>query len=595
MKGSRRTYGACLLAPDKTRFRLWAPDCAEVGVEIEDLPETPMSKMGNGWFEVEAPCGAGARYKFRVSPDLTVADPASDAQAGDVHGASIVVDHAAYKWRNTAWRGRPWHETVIYELHVGALGGFKGVISQLLNLVDLGVTAVELMPIAAFSGPHNWGYDGTLLYAPDSTYGSPDDLKLLIDTAHGLGLMVFLDVVYNHFGPEGNYLSAYARDFYRHDRNTPWGDALDFRRPQVRNFFIENAMFWVGEYRFDGLRFDAVHAIGDNDFLLEMSHRIRDSAPDRHIHLMLENELNEAALLRTSNAPGNARPGFEAQWADDLHHCIHVLLTGQKDAYYEDFADNPQGLLARCLSEGFAYQGERSRHRSGPRGTPSRQLPSTAFIICLQNHDQIGNRAFGERLAELSHPMALRAATALLLLTPQIPLLFMGQEWAASTPFLYFSGYKDELAEAVAQGRRDEFARFADFADPERRLLIPDPNDAKTFQSSVINPAEMSQSDHAAWLKLHRMLLAIRTIEVTPRIPGAKSIEASPLGQGGARVCWRMGDGTILTIAVNLIEQDVECPPPPGRIIFATSPRADPARLPGTAIEATLSGEADVQ
>ncbi len=585
MSGPERSFGAWL-SGNTTRFRLWAPDLDVVTVEVEGLAPVAMQAKAEGWFEAEVACGAGAKYLFRVRPDLTVPDPASHAQAHEVNGPSIVVDPRSYRWQNPDWKGRPWHEAVIYELHVGALGGFAKVTAQLANLADLGVTAVELMPIAAFSGPHNWGYDGVLPYAPDGTYGTPDELKHLVDTAHALGLMVFLDVVYNHFGPEGNFLSAYAGDFYRHDRTTPWGDAIDFRRPQVQRFFIENALYWIRDFRFDGLRFDAVHAIGDDDFLARMAHEIRAAAgPDRHVHLVLENEHNDSALLRESTDAD----GFDGQWADDFHHCVHVLLTGQQDAYYEDFAQNTSTMLARCLTEGFAYQGESSPHRGGPRGTPSAHLPSTAFVICLQNHDQVGNRAFGERLADLSHPRAMRAATALLLLTPQIPLLFMGQEWAASTPFLYFSGYTDELAEAVAHGRRQEFAKFEDFADPEKRERIPDPNDADTFKASMIDPTEMSQADHAAWLHLHRVLLGLRRAEIMPQIPGAMALDGAALGTCGARARWRLKNGAILTVSANLAAEAVRCPPPEERIVYCTEPRSTAEHLPGFTTEVSMT------
>lgn len=591
MRVPERSFGAWVCG-DETRFRLWAPNKDAVQVEIEGLAPMPMQPQADGWFQATAQCGAGSRYLFRVDQNLAVPDPASHAQAHEVDGPSVVVDHCAYVWKNPDWKGRPWHEAVLYELHVGALGGFAGVTAQLASLADLGVTAVELMPIAAFSGPHNWGYDGVLPYAPDGTYGTPDDLKLLVDTAHGLGLMVFLDVVYNHFGPEGNFLSAYAGDFYRHDRTTPWGDAIDFRQFPVQRFFIENALYWLHDYHFDGLRFDAVHAIDDDDFLTQMAQEIRAAAgPGRHIHLVLENEHNEAALLR--QAPDAA--GFDGQWADDFHHCVHVLLTGQKDAYYEDFAEETSQLLARCLTEGFAYQGENSPHRGGPRGTPSAHLPVTAFVICLQNHDQIGNRAFGERLADLSHPKAMRAATALLLLAPQIPLLFMGQEWAASTPFLYFSGYTDELADAVAAGRRQEFAKFEDFADPAKRELIPDPNDADTFRSSIVDPTELSRADHAAWLHLHRLLLTQRRVEIMPHLPGTTTLEGGALGTHGVRVRWQLGNDAILTIAANFAADAVRCPPPEGRLIYCTEQRSEAGYLPGCTTEVTLTEARNVR
>ena len=580
------SFGATLLATGQTRFRLWAPDSEAVQVVVEDGPSIAMARQAEGWFEVTASVGAGTRYRFQVSADLRVPDPAARAQDHDVHGPSVVVDHAAYVWQHPGWVGRPWHEAVIYELHVGTLGGFAGVAAQLERLAELGVTIVELMPIADFPGPRNWGYDGVLPYAPDTAYGSPDALKALVDTAHGLGLMVMLDVVYNHFGPDGNYLGGYASGFYRHDRKTPWGDALDFRRPQVRRFFIENAVSWILDYRIDGLRFDAVHAIDDADFLQEMAAEIRAAAgPDRHVHLVLENEENDAALLR-QHAGG---PGFDAQWADDLHHCVHVMLTGEHEAYYEDFAKAPAELLARCLQDGFAFQGEVSRHTGGRRGTPSRHLPATSFVICLQNHDQIGNRAFGERIGALAHPDALRAATVLLLMTPQIPLLFMGQEWAAPVPFLYFSSHHDELAEAVRQGRRQEFARFAAFADPEKRARIPDPNHPDSFAASIPDPARISQEEHGAWFDFHRSLLALRRHEITPYMAGATALAAEAIGPAAVRASWRLHGGSKLTVLANLGPEPVACAVAAGRSVFATRSRSAGDALAGYGAEVTIA------
>jgi maltooligosyltrehalose trehalohydrolase len=370
---------------------------------------------------------------------------------------------------------------VIYELPPGTFGGFDGIRAELPRLAALGVTVIELMPIADFPGQHNWGYDGVLPYAPDAAYGTPEALKALVDAAHGLGLMVMLDVVYNHFGPDGAYLHAYAKSFFREDLHTPWGAAIDFDRPEVQQYFEQNALYWLMEYRFDGLRFDAVHAIGSPAFLDQLAAFLRSGVePGRYIHLVLEHEGNAARHLRESATA----PGFDAQWTDDVHHCLHVLLTGEDEGYYEDFRD-PINQLARCMAEGFAYQGEISPHSGKPRGEPSGHLPSTSFVICLQNHDQIGNRAMGDRLTMLANPQGLRAATALLLLAPFIPLLFMGEEVFSKTPFLFFTDHNDELAELVRNGRREEFKHFAAFQDPERRERIPDPNAASTFTASI--------------------------------------------------------------------------------------------------------------
>ncbi len=367
---------------------------------------------------------------------------------------------------------------MLYELHVGALGGYAGVMERLPALAELGVSAIELMPLNDFPGARNWGYDGVLPYAPDSAYGRPEQLKALIDAAHGLGLMVMLDVVYNHFGPDGNYLHQYAKPFFLEGTHTPWGPAIDFERLEVREFFCDNALYWLNEYRFDGLRFDAVHAIDNDAWLREVADHVRAKVQHgRHVHLVLENERNTANLLDTH---------FTAQWNDDAHNALHVLLTGETEGYYRAYAQEPIRLLARVLSSGFAYQGEASpTHDGKPRGEASGHLRPTSFVMFLQNHDQIGNRAFGERLRSLCSADALRAATGLLLLSPQIPLLFMDEEYGSEQPFLFFTDYTGDLADAVREGRRREFARFSAFADEKRRATIPDPNDPRTLAASA--------------------------------------------------------------------------------------------------------------
>jgi maltooligosyltrehalose trehalohydrolase len=555
-------FGATLIAPDRTAFRLFAPAQSKVTVEIEGAQPVPMRPDQGGWFEAEAACGAGARYRFRLASGEAVPDPASRAQAGDVHDPSVVVDPQAYEWRHPDWQGRPWREAVLYELHVGVFGGFAGVARKLPRLADLGVTAIELMPIADFPGRRNWGYDGVLPYAPDITYGTPGELKALIDTAHARGLMVFLDVVYNHFGPEGNYLAAYAPQFFRDDITTPWGPAIDFRQKEVRRFFAENALYWLMEYRFDGLRFDAVQAISDPDWLDEMAATIRATVEKgRHVHLVLENDANIASHLRR---------GFDAQWNDDAHHVLHVLLTGETEGYYGDYAEDRAGKLARSLAEGFVYQGEASWHRSGaPRGTPSADLPPTAFVLFLQNHDQVGNRAWGERLAALADPAAIEAAIMLQMLAPHIPLMFMGEEDASRTPFYFFTDHPEALAEAVREGRRREFAGFAVFADPTRRETIPDPNARSTFERSV---PRRGREGGAARREFYRRLLAVRSAEIVPRLTGARSLKASVLGSGAVEAAWSLGDGSVLTIAVNIGAEEVAfVSEPPGHMLFESA------------------------
>jgi len=556
-------WGATLLAPDRGRFRLWAPGCKIVTLELDGDDPVAMARDADGWFEAEAAVGAGARYHFRVSEDLAIPDPASRAQAGDVHGWSVVVDPDAYRWRTEGWRGRPWEETILYECHAGTMGGFAGVADALPALAELGVTAIELMPVNGFSGTRNWGYDGVLPYAPAAAYGTPDELKALVDRAHGLGLSVFLDVVYNHFGPDGNYLPAIAPDFFDEKRHTPWGDAIAFKRDEVAHYFIDNARMWIEEYRFDGLRFDAVHAIEDNGFLDRLAREIRARAGDRHVHLVLENESNDAERLSDDQ--------YDAQWNDDFHNVLHVLLTGEEGAYYQDFADRPADRLARCLGEGFIYQGEGSPNHDGkPRGKPSAHLPPTRFVSFLQNHDQVGNRALGERLALLVDTPRLKAATALLLLAPQIPLLFMGEEAGSTSPFLFFTDFHDELADAVREGRRKEFAKFPAFADPEQREKIPDPNAVATFRASRAEPGE----DAADWRDFYRSLIAIRSDRIVPALAGATSIDASAIGDKAVIARWRLGDGAMLTLALNLGET----------MVPVAAPAAVPIAIVGTGL-----------
>jgi maltooligosyltrehalose trehalohydrolase len=544
------TFGAWLQPDGLTHFRLWAPTAAHgVAVEIQGRAPLPMTRGDDGFYETQVACPPGTRYRYRVGPDLSVPDPASRLQDGDVHDDSIVVAPDDYDWRYQDWRGRPWHETVLYEIHPGIAGGYAGIERRLPELAQLGVTAIELMPIADFPGARNWGYDGVLPYAPDRAYGDPAALKQLIDSAHGLGMMVFLDVVYNHFGPDGNYLSAFADTFFRRDIHTPWGAAIDFRQRAVRQFFAENALYWLTEYRFDGLRLDAVHAIAERDWLEEMAAFVRARVPpDRQVHLVLENDDNQAHLLEH---------GFDAQWNDDGHHVLHHLLTGESSGYYVDYVAHPAQRLARCLTDGFIYQGEASPLRGGaPRGERSGHLPPTAFVLFLQNHDQIGNRAFGERLLSLMREDArpLRAAVALQLLAPQIPLIFMGEERGAATPFLYFTSHSDtQLAEAVRDGRRREFEKFPSFASPAARRRIPDPNDPATFEAS--DPWRVPADPD--WLDYYRTLLQLRLRILAPRLADARSLGAHVLGLRAVVAQWLLADNTTLTLYTNLGSVDL--------------------------------------
>ena len=562
------------LSREGVRFRLWAPRAKAVALRLEH-GERPMARAGGGWFELTtAAARAGSRYRY-VLDGQAVPDPASRYQPEDVHGPSEVIDPRSYDWRDTDWRGRRWEEIVLYELHTGTFserGDFAGVERHLDHLVSLGVTAIELMPVADFPGKRNWGYDGVLIFAPDSRYGRPEDLKRLVDTCHARGLAVFLDVVYNHFGPEGNYLHVYGPQFFTERHHTPWGAAINFDGEQarpVRDFYVENALYWLEEFQLDGLRFDAVHAIRDDSerhILREIAETVRARfSGERPIHLVLENDRNEAHLLR---------PGlYTAQWNDDLHHALRVLTTGESAGYYADYADAPVGRLGRALAEGFAYQGESSAYREEKRGEPSAYLPPTCFVSFIQNHDQVGNNAFGTRLSRLATPATIRIAAAVYLLSPQIPMIFMGEEWGAEQPFTFFCDFGPDLADKVREGRRREFAKFPEFRDEAARARIPDPCAAATFASAVLDwkaPERPPHSERRAW---YRRLLALRAREIAPRLRGMRGSAGAwrPLGPRALRVDWRLGDGSRLTLLANFGDDAVALPEPArGRLLYAT-------------------------
>ena len=525
---------------NQTRFRLWAPQGGPTALCIDGRAAIPMDRLADGWHEARITACPGALYRFRVN-DRTVPDPASRALFGGVHGQSI-VPASHYKWKCEDWPGRIWEETVLYEMHVGLCGGFQGTAARFDDLAALGITAIELMPIAEFPGTRNWGYDGAYPFAPAAAYGTPDELKALVDHAHECGLMVFLDVVYNHFGPDGNYLANYAPEFFLPEVHTPWGAAINFANPQVRRFFTENALYWLLEFRFDGLRFDAVHTIPNAEWLDALAADLRTEIPsNRHIHLVLENEKNDASHLRR---------GFDAQWNDDIHHALHVLLTGETTGYYADYAPEPAALLARALSEGFIYQGQPSRVANGKnRGTPSNDLPATAFVSFLQNHDQTGNRALGERLTTLVEPRALKAAIALVLLAPQIPLIFMGEEIGSRAPFLYFTDHTPELADLVRRGRQKEFAAFVPDA-----ANLPDPNAPETFNACK---PQSDAPQAATWRALYRALLTIRREQIVPHLHGVRSAGAEAVGSAAVLARWQLSNGAMLVIASNFGDDPV--------------------------------------
>ncbi len=530
-------------------FRLWAPLVERVLVRIEQHGEWAMRRMQDGWHVVEVnDAQIGDRYKFVLADGLAVPDPASRFQPEDVHGPSELID-PTFGWRTQGWKGRRWEEIVIYELHVGAFteaGTFLAAIEKLDHLQHLGITAIQLMPLSDFRGRYGWGYDGVLPYAPDSSYGRPEHLKMLVDAAHERGICVFLDVVYNHFGPDGNYLPRYAPIFGdRHE--SVWGRGLNYDGEDsrfVRDFVIENALYWLSAFRMDGLRLDAVHAMKDDSdphILLELAERVRSAFPERQIHLIVENEDNDAALLARDD---EGKPcHFTAQWNDDIHHALHVAATGEIFGYYADYGDwAPR--LSRALAEGFAFQGEYMEYRGRPRGSPSVGLPPSAFISFIQNHDQIGNRARGDRMIS-SHPIeAIKAIAAIYLLSPQIPMLFMGEEWGAADPFPFFCDFDEELNAKIRLGRKEELKRLPGFEAED----ACDPTAEATFRSAKLRWDKMNEN--RAIGDYYEQLLKLRHQVIVPLLSDARNCvatydpDASPF-----RVRWQMGPSNLHLVA----------------------------------------------
>jgi len=609
----RMPFGAAIGNDGEITFSLWAP--AAGGVDVRLLTQgggeraLPLERRDAGWFALSTSTARPwDRYMYVIDGGTAVPDPASRFQPADVHGPSEIIDPEAFEWTDGDWRGRPWEEIVIYELHFGAFtpaGTYAAAREKLGYLADLGVTAVELMPLADTPGARNWGYDGVYLFAPDARYGSPEDLKGFIAEAHRRKLSVFLDVVYNHFGPEGNYLSLYAPGFFSDRHRTPWGAAVNFDGPEspaVRSFFVHNALYWIEEFNFDGLRLDAVQAIKDTSnkhILVEIAEGVANTQGRTDSHLVLENDDNAAWLL-ARDPSGRPRP-YTAQWNDDLHHALHVLITGETHGYYLDYADDPGRHLGRALAEGFAYQGEPSRHRKGrPRGTASRDLPSAAFVSFLQNHDQVGNRFRGDRIASIAPPPAIKAAAAIVLLSPAPPLIFMGEEWGSRQPFFFFCDFEPALAGKVRAGRRSEFEEFFAAAGGNPAAAPPDATALEAFQQSVLKWDDLETPPHVDWLRFYRHVLAIRHEHIVPRLRGARGLEWGVLGacRRVVRAQWRLGDGMTLALLANLDSR-----PAPGiaddaggEVLFSTdaaSSRADPADLPPWSVVWRLAAAID--
>ena len=520
-----------------TCFRVWAPTAQRVEVVRFDGGRAGdaahLARQDDGYFAGQLPgVGPGDRYMYRVDGGDPRPDPASRAQPEGVHGPSEVLDPAAFSWHDADWRGRPLEELVIYELHVGTAtpeGKFESLIERLDALVSLGVTAIELMPVADFPGERGWGYDGVNLFAPAQTYGGADGLRRLVDAAHARGLAVLLDVVYNHFGPDGNYLREFSPSYFTHRHNTPWGDAINVDGPEarpVRDFFISNALHWAHEYHIDGLRLDATHAILDDSpthLLAELAATVRASlGHERHFVLIAEDDRNQPGLARR----GEGGWGLDGMWADDFHHQVHVALTGEQDGYYANYSGSSADLAA-TLRQGWFYQGQATPHAGQPRGAPADDLALPQFVYCIQNHDQVGNRALGERLSQSVGLDAYRAASTLLLLLPQTPLLWMGQEWAATTPFLFFTDHGAELGRLITEGRRQEFAHFSAFSG----VTAPDPQAEASFLASQLRWEEREQAPHAGVLRLYTELLALRREHPALRAAGRDALAVEAVGE----------------------------------------------------------------
>ncbi|MBK9134541.1 MAG: malto-oligosyltrehalose trehalohydrolase [Betaproteobacteria bacterium] len=588
MKRSHLMRWGATLCGGGADFRLWAPAAKDVELLLGERTLVAERQLDGWWRARVAGATAGQRYRWRIDSRLEVPDPASRCNPEGPHGASLLVDPLAYTWSDGEWRGRSWHEAVFYELHIGCFtdeGTWDAARARLPALRALGITALQIMPVADWPGRFGWGYDGVLPFAPFHGYGAPDDFKRFVDAAHALGLMVFLDVVDNHFGPEGNWLHAYAPGFFTERHRTAWGAAIDFGDEAVRDFYVQHALYWLTEYHLDGLRFDAVHAMRDEPregvhgrphILEEISSRVRAAfanvanaangagAPPRRVHLVLENDSNDAARLAAPGTPGR----YEGQWNGDVHHALHVLLTGERDGYYAEY-DAPVAQLARCLTHGFAREGgPHNVEGAPPRRAARNRVPLSACVNFLHNHDQIGNRAFGERLTVLAEPAALRLAVAIVLLAPSPPLLFMGDEAGAVTPFLYFADWSAELRDAVRRGRVAEFAHFARYAEAARAGRLPDPCSEATFARCRVQPGP----DAAAWQAAYRTLLALRAMRLQPRLPDLLEDGHDAAFEGRLlEVRWRFGGerAGVWTMQVNLGPEAAAAPMPAGERLHA--------------------------
>ncbi|PTM94168.1 malto-oligosyltrehalose trehalohydrolase [Mycoplana dimorpha] len=568
MRPRHRHWGANCLGDDRVQFRLWAPSQSAVALALNGR-ELLMEAVPGGWFETTVDnVPHGTPYLFRLADGMLVPDPASCAQLNEVDGPSLVVDQERYRWHDGGWRGRPWCETVLYELHVGTFtpeGSFRAAIDKLEFLSGLGVTAIELMPVAQFPGRRGWGYDGVLHYAPHNAYGTADDLKALVDAAHALGIMVLLDVVYNHFGPQGNYLGSYAPSFFHPERHTPWGGAIAFDEPAVRRYFIDNALYWIGDFHFDGLRLDATEHMEDSSdrhILEELAGEVRSAFPDREVHLICE----DPAHLELLQPDETGRPPYTAVWNHDLHHVLHVIATDEQVGHYAPFA------VDRWASLREAITGRILRLSTSGDISYAGPVPPRLQVTFLQNHDQVGNRAFGERLASLADDRLLAALMAMLLLSPQVPMLFMGEEFGEGGSFHFFLDHDAAEPEAMRRSRWQEAQNFSKIAADVSRFDLPDPRALETFERSKLDwplAADPAASAHAGFV---RDLVALRRKHVVPFLSRPETIAATALetAPGVLAIDWSAGEAA-LRLRANLLDTEEPAPPAPGQTIFATA------------------------
>ena len=587
----QKQWGAEFISSDVVRFRVWAEGQQQLTLRLAER-DLSMTAVGNGWFQIDVPgVTHGTEYQFVLQDGMAVPDPASRAQKGDVNGPSVVIDPGRYQPINPDWAGRPWEETVIYELHIGTFtpqGTFRAAIDKLPYLAELGITQLEVMPVSQFGGSRGWGYDGVLLYAPHSAYGTPEDFHAFIDAAHGLGLSVVLDIVLNHFGPEGNYLPLLSPAFFDAQRMTPWGNGIAYEREPVRHYILDAPLFWLTEYRLDGLRFDAIDQIKDTaskHILQQIAETIREALPDRHIHLTTEDSRN-VIFLHPRDEKG-ATPLFTAEWNDDFHNAAHVFATGETHAYYQDFAFEPEKKFARALAEGFVYQGEVSLQTGHSRGVECHTQPPTFFVDFIQNHDQTGNRAQGERLITLAGADKTRVLLAALLLSPHIPLLFMGEEYGETNPFLFFTDFHGDLAKAVREGRAKEFTGHSGHDGD-----VPDPNDEQTFARSKLDWHNVTTAQGKSWLRFTRSLLVLRHRYLVPLLrPGGtvegKIVKTAP---GMVAVSWSFPTGT-LSLALNIGNKPVDVPALAGETLFSW-PEAAEVLAPNSIVVRFADGDA---